>query len=102
MATPVFRHFQIQRSDCTHFTLFPKGRETWALVELVAAGNKGCTPSLNPAPRWSKDRQKILPLRGSIVDVLFKTQRTQPNVINDDGCRQNAANLSDIAQSWAA
>lgn len=29
------------------------GREAWALLELVEAGAKGCTPIDNPAPRWS-------------------------------------------------
>jgi hypothetical protein len=29
------------------------GREAWALLELVEAGTKGCTPIDNPAPRWS-------------------------------------------------
>jgi len=29
------------------------GREAWALLELVEAGQKGCTPIDNPAPRWS-------------------------------------------------
>lgn len=29
------------------------GREAWALLELVEAGSKGCTPIDNPAPRWS-------------------------------------------------
>jgi hypothetical protein len=30
-----------------------KGRSAWALAELVAAGDAGCTPILRPAPRWS-------------------------------------------------
>lgn len=30
-----------------------KGREAWALLSLVAAGERGCTPIDNPAPRWS-------------------------------------------------
>lgn len=29
------------------------GREAWALLELVEAGARGCTPIDNPAPRWS-------------------------------------------------
>ncbi|WP_206513262.1 winged helix domain-containing protein [Pelagibacterium montanilacus] len=29
------------------------GREAWALLELVEAGKRGCTPIDNPAPRWS-------------------------------------------------
>ena len=30
-----------------------RGRDAWALLELVAAGPKGCTPIDNPGPRWS-------------------------------------------------
>lgn len=29
------------------------GRNRWALEELMAAGERGCTPIDNPAPRWS-------------------------------------------------
>ena len=30
-----------------------KGRIAWALLELVRAGQRGCTPIDNPGPRWS-------------------------------------------------
>ena len=30
-----------------------QGRDAWALLELVKAGPKGCTPIHNPGPRWS-------------------------------------------------
>ena len=33
--------------------LTAKGRDAWALSELVKAGQTGCTPIANPAPRWS-------------------------------------------------
>jgi hypothetical protein len=32
-------------------TLF--GRQAWALNELIAAGEAGCTPITTPGPRWS-------------------------------------------------
>ncbi len=35
------------------FTINIKGREAWALDQLVEAGAMGCTPITNPAPRWS-------------------------------------------------
>lgn len=38
-------------SDGTAFTV--QGRDAWALLELVAAGPRGCTPIENPGPRWS-------------------------------------------------
>jgi hypothetical protein len=30
-----------------------RGREAWALDQLVSAGNGGCTPITHPGPRWS-------------------------------------------------
>lgn len=30
-----------------------KGRQGWAMVQLVEAGAKGVTPITRPAPRWS-------------------------------------------------
>ena len=30
-----------------------QGRDAWALLELVSAGPRGCTPIDNPGPRWS-------------------------------------------------
>ena len=35
------------------FTIEAKGRDAWALDQLIAAGRKGCTPIERPAPRWS-------------------------------------------------
>jgi hypothetical protein len=29
------------------------GRDPWAMEQLLAAGECGCTPIDNPAPRWS-------------------------------------------------
>jgi hypothetical protein len=29
------------------------GREAWALASLIEAGERGCTPIEQPAPRWS-------------------------------------------------
>lgn len=36
---------------CSVLTI--KGRDEWALQQLVKASSKGCTPKDNPAPRWS-------------------------------------------------
>lgn len=29
------------------------GRDAWTMQQLLAAGERGCTPIDNPAPRWS-------------------------------------------------
>lgn len=43
-----------------------KGREEWALSNLLAAGARGCTPIDTPGPRWS--------------DYVFKLRRRGINV----------------------
>lgn len=35
-----------------------KGRDAWALAELVKAGAEGCTPITHPGPRWSSYTHK--------------------------------------------
>lgn len=30
-----------------------KGRDAWALCQLIAVGERGCTPIDHPGPRWS-------------------------------------------------
>lgn len=42
--------FQIDSDDAV---LAVKGRDAWALSELIAAGDRGCTPIDTPGPRWS-------------------------------------------------
>lgn len=42
-------------------TMTVVGRDAWALKHLIEAGENGCTPIDQPAPRWS---QYIFKLRG--------------------------------------
>lgn len=39
--------------------LTAKGRDAWALSELVKAGIEGCTPITHPGPRWSHYTWKL-------------------------------------------
>jgi hypothetical protein len=34
-------------------TIYPAGRDAWALASLILAGAEGCTPIDHPGPRWS-------------------------------------------------
>ena len=43
----------IVEADDGTFATTATGRDAWALIELERAGNRGCTPIDNPAPRWS-------------------------------------------------
>lgn len=36
-----------------------KGREAWALYELIRSGSDGCTPLSHPGPRWSAYVHKL-------------------------------------------
>lgn len=47
------QQFMITEPNDQQRILELSGRDAWALSELVQAGNKGCTPIDNPAPRWS-------------------------------------------------
>jgi hypothetical protein len=42
------------------------GREEWALSNLLAAGDLGCTPIDTPGPRWS---DYVLKLRRRGIDI---------------------------------
>lgn len=42
------------------------GRDAWALRQLIAAGDVGCTPIHQPAPRWSA---YVFNLRAMGIDV---------------------------------
>lgn len=47
------------------------GRDAWALEQLIAAGETGCTPLHNPAPRWS---HYIFKLRqaGIVIETIHE------------------------------
>lgn len=50
------------------------GRDAWALGELIRAGERGCTPIDNPAPRWSA---YVFKLRrdGQDIETLHEAHR---------------------------
>ena len=46
---------------------FPlQGRQAWTMLQLVRAGEKGCTPIERPAPRWS---DYVFQLRGLGLNI---------------------------------
>jgi hypothetical protein len=49
-----------------------KGRDAWALAELVKAGPDGCTPITHPGPRWSG---YVLKLRKMGVNIETVTEK---------------------------
>lgn len=45
--------YQVTASTGETFRLVVTGRSAWALNKLREAGQRGCTPAKDPAPRWS-------------------------------------------------
>lgn len=43
------------------------GRDAWALEQLLAAGEVGCTPITRPAPRWSHYVWKLRTKHGLVI-----------------------------------
>lgn len=54
-------------------TITPAGRDAWALGELIAAGEPGCTPIDNPGPRWSGYVFKLKNVYGLVIETITET-----------------------------
>ena len=53
-------------SQAAPFTITASGRVLWALQRLIEAGQAGCTPITQPAPRWAA---YVHTLRGEGVPI---------------------------------
>jgi hypothetical protein len=51
------------------------GRDAWALSELVAAGERGCTPIDNPGPRWSGYVFNLRRGHGLVIETVHEPHR---------------------------
>ncbi|WP_024896867.1 winged helix domain-containing protein [Brucella rhizosphaerae] len=58
--------FTIVNVGGTPFNIAVKGRDRWALENLMNAGKAGCTPIEHPGPRWSA---YVFKLRSFGVDI---------------------------------
>ena len=45
--------FKVRTATGESSFFYIKGRERWALENLIRAGKHGCTPIDHPGPRWS-------------------------------------------------
>jgi hypothetical protein len=45
--------FAVTNANGSTINVFVQARDLWALEHLIAAGQTGCTPVDQPAPRWS-------------------------------------------------
>lgn len=56
--------------DGVPFTV--KGREAWALSNLIKAGKRGCTPIDHPGPRWSAYVHALRTERGLVIETVHE------------------------------
>lgn len=61
----------VTEADSTEREVRFKGRDAWALDELIEAGEVGCTPITRPAPRWSSYIHKLR-RAGLLIDTLHE------------------------------
>ncbi len=61
---------QLENDSGTTIAQFA-GREAWALFQLIKAGNNGCTPIDQPAPRWSAYIH-LLRKRGIAIETIYE------------------------------
>lgn len=61
--------------DGSRFTV--TGRDAWALLELVNAGERGCSPIDNPGPRWSGYVFNLKREHGLAIQTITETHRGQ-------------------------
>ena len=54
-----------------------KGRDAWALLELLKAGANGCTPIDNPGPRWSGYVFNLKHTHGLDIETIHELHRGQ-------------------------
>lgn len=54
-----------------------RGRDAWALLELVKSGADGCTPIDNPGPRWSGYVHNLKRKHGLEIETVHETHRGQ-------------------------
>ncbi len=52
-----------------------RGRDAWALSELVMAGASGCTPITHPGPRWSGYVYRLKRKHGLSVETVHETHK---------------------------
>lgn len=64
--------FNITCTDGTRKRIIVQGRDRWALESLWRAGNNGCTPIDNPAPRWAA---YVHDLRDAGVEIETITEK---------------------------
>ncbi|MFV0492873.1 MAG: hypothetical protein ACK5M4_13750 [Pseudorhodobacter sp.] len=88
--------FTIYPKGAEAFAVWLSGREQWALEQLINAGDRGCTPILQPAPRWSAYVHKLRK-QGVPIETLHEPHKGSfPGhhgryILKAYACREDAA-----------
>jgi hypothetical protein len=69
MTRPVSLTVRVRIGDDPGPEVTVRGREAWALLALMAAGERGCTPIDTPGPRWSAYVHDLRNL-GIVIDTV--------------------------------
>ena len=72
MSARLFVTGRITPGGCV-FTV--RGREAWALLELVKAGPNGCSPIDNPGPRWSAYVHSLRHVHGFHIETRHEAHK---------------------------
>ena len=62
MSKKPLEEFTVHKSDGIKRTVYLRGRDAWALSQLIRRGNRGCSPLdeySNPGIRWSAYVHKL-------------------------------------------
>jgi hypothetical protein len=51
-------------------TISPRGRDAWALGEMISSGTDGCTPITHVGPRWSHYIWKLRTVYGLDIESV--------------------------------
>lgn len=62
--------FELVNNDGTTRLIAPRGRDAWALEELIRVGAKGLTTLERPAPRWSGYIHKLKRIYGVNIETV--------------------------------
>ena len=62
--------FVVYEGDGDSRSITPRGRDAWALGEMITAGADGCTPITHVGPRWSHYIWKLRTVYGLAIESV--------------------------------
>lgn len=65
-----FQEYLVKNSDSETRSIWVRGRNRWALDNLIKHGKQGCTPIDCPGPRWSAYVFNLRTKFGLVIETL--------------------------------